>query len=257
MPSTKRRRKTGKPTNRGAAAQQSARAAEARLAQQRADRRRQRWVLAAVVIGLAVVVTVASIGYRFWQTHRSPDAPSAQPTFPAVSVTDGKPIVLGAEDAAVTVTLYEDFRCPHCADFTEELGPTLTGLQRDGTVKLEVYPMSFVDPKHGSVSSANALACAAAAGRGQQYYAGLFENYGLPWSEDQLVELGALSGVGKPDFGDCVRSMQYRGWVDSITRVAEENNVQETPTVLIDGTVKPKAAEWTPAQLRDQIQAAQ
>ncbi|SDT40628.1 DsbA family protein [Microlunatus soli] len=229
---------------------------QARLAEQQADRRRQRLILAAVVVGLVLVVAVAGIGYQAWRTNRSPEAPSAQPTFGPTTISPGKPIVLGEEDAAVTLTLYEDFRCPHCADFTENVGETLTGLQRDGTVKVELYPMSFVDPEHGSRSAANAMACAAEGGRGQQFYAGLFENYGLQWSDQQLIELGTASGLTTPEFGDCVRSMQHRSWIDSITRVAAERKVDQTPTVLINGTIQPKAAEWTPDQVRQAVAAA-
>lgn len=214
-------------------------------------------VLAVVVIGVVLVVVLGGIGYQAWRNNRSPDAPSAQPTFAASEITAGKPIVLGESDAPVTLTLYEDFRCPHCADFTESVGEALTGLQRDGTVKVELYPMSFVDPEHGSRSAANAMACAAEGGRGQQFYAGLFENYGLQWNDEQLIELGTASGLTPGDFGTCVRSMKHRSWVDSITQIAAQRKVDQTPTVLIDGTIQPKAAEWTSAQLRQAVAAAQ
>jgi len=238
----------------GTTARQSA---EQRLAEQQADRRRQRIILAVVVIGVVVVVVLAGIGYQSWKAGRMPHAPAAQPTFAAATITDGKPVVLGKDDAKVTLTLFEDFRCPHCADFNDTLGPTISRLQRDGTIKVELYPMSFVDVKHGSVSSANAFACAAEAGRGQQFYAGLFDNYGLQWNDKQLLALGRLVGLNDTDFVSCVRQSKHRAWVASINQAATQQKVDETPTVKVDGVVKPDAAEWSTDQLRAEIQAAQ
>lgn len=208
------------------------------------------------MIGIVLVVVLGAVGYQAWRSSRSPQAPLPQPTFGPVDIVDGKPIVLGEDDAEVTITLYEDFRCPHCADFEEQLGPTIAALQRDGTVKVALYPMSFVDPKGGSVSAANAMACAASAGRGQQYYAGLFGNDGLEWTDERLIELGGLVGLKSATFDTCVRSDRHREWVESITRVAAQHSVEETPTVLIDDQIQADAVSWKPEQLRSAVEAA-
>jgi protein-disulfide isomerase len=171
-----------------------------------------------------------------------------------VQLTDGQPIRLGRDSAPVTLTLFEDFDCPHCGDFEEKLGPTIADLQRSGTVKVELYPMSFIDD--GSVAAANAMACAATEGFGQAYYAGLFANQGLQWTDQQLIQLGRLVGEPSDGFAGCVRSRQHAGWVDSITRAADRQKVEETPTVLINGTRKSQAAQWSPQQLRAAVQAA-
>ncbi|WP_168207528.1 DsbA family protein [Microlunatus elymi] len=244
MPST---RPTGNPG--------SARA-QARLAEQQAERRRQRLVLAVAVIGIIVVVVIAAVVYQSWRAGRKPEAATGQPSFGPVQVTDAQPIVLGKADAPVTMTLFEDFRCVHCADFEEKLGPTITGLQRDGAVKVELFALSGVDPEHGSISAANAMACAATTGKGQPFYASLFANYGMEWSDKQLLELGSQLGLSSDDFTSCVTGQQHRSWVDSMAAVANQRNVTATPTVFINDKLQPDAAKWSPDQLKAAVSAA-
>ena len=44
----------------------------------------------------------------------------------------------------------------------------LTAAQQSGQVRVELYPMAFID--EGSAAAANAMACAAEAGFGPSYY---------------------------------------------------------------------------------------
>lgn len=217
---------------------------------------RNRRLALAILLGAVVLILVAAVSVISWQkSHQDPQAPAAQPDFRAVTVTDGKPIVLGHDNAPVTLTLFEDFNCPHCVEFEATLGSTITALQRTGTVKVELYPMSFVTKR--SPALANAMACAATEGFGQAYWIGLFANNGLSWSDEQLIKLGTLVGKPSPEFADCVRSDRHAGWVDSITRAARQQKVGETPTVFINGVRQPdRAATWTPAELKSRIGAA-
>jgi len=139
----------------------------ARLAaEQAAARRRDQRILISVVVAFLVVVVAGGITFQAWRTSRSPSAaPSATAAASPVMITNGRPIPLGSADAPVTITLYEDFHCPHCADFEEEFGPTITQAQESGEARVELYPMAFID--EGSITAANAMACAAEAGFGQ------------------------------------------------------------------------------------------
>ncbi|MCW2811927.1 MAG: hypothetical protein JWP61_2385, partial [Friedmanniella sp.] len=152
-------------------------------AAQAAQRRRDRRLLVVGAVAFVLVLVGAGIGFQSWRAHRAPSASAYAATVTAapLAVTDGQPLRLGAASAPATVTLYEDFHCPHCADFEDEFGPTLTAAQAAGTVRLELYPMAFIDD--GSHAAANAMACAAEAGFGQPYYLGLFANHTLQWSD--------------------------------------------------------------------------
>lgn len=204
-------------------------------AEQAAARRRERWILFAVLAGLVAVVVGGGIGLQAWRTGRAP-APVAvaDPLSTPVTITAGQPVVFGQAAAPKVVTLFSDFHCPHCADFEAEFGPVLDGARRAGRVRVEVHPMAFID--EGSVSAANAFACASEAGFGPGYYAGLFANPMLRWSDRQLSGLPeAVGATPTPTFERCVVDRTHAGWVDSITTAAGQRGVTATPTLFVDG----------------------
>jgi protein-disulfide isomerase len=209
----------------------------ARLAaEQAAARKRDQRILISVVVAFLVVVVAGGITFQAWRTSRSPSAaPSATTPASPVTITNGRPIPLGSADAPVTITLYEDFHCPHCADFEEQFGPIITQAQDTGVARVELYPMAFID--EGSVTAANAMACAAEAGFGQAYYLALFANHTLQWSDPQLIDL-ATKVVGPPPseaFQTCVKRRAHADFVTSMNAAADQNNVAQTPTMLING----------------------
>jgi protein-disulfide isomerase len=228
----------------------------ARLAaEQAAARKRDQRILIAVIVGFVLLAVAAGIGFQAWRTNRSPSAaPSTSVSASPVTITNGQPIVLGPSEAPATITLYEDFHCPHCAQFEEQFGPVITQAQQSGAARVELYPMAFIDD--GSVAAANALACAAEAGFGQNYYMGLFANHTLQWSDQQLIELAAKAG-GSPTeaFQTCVTDKAHADWVASIGAAAEKNGVTQTPTVFINGEPV-DITKLTPESLQTMITSA-
>jgi protein-disulfide isomerase len=231
--------------------QQAARLA----AEQAAQRRRDRRILVAAVTVLVVLVVGGGVGLQFWRTHRLPAAaaPSVLVGDAPQSVTDGQPIRLGAAGAPVTVQLYEDFHCPHCVDLFEKLDPTLTAAEAAGTVRVELYPMAFVDA--GSAPAANAMACATEAGFGARYHHGLFANHTLLWNDRQLLDLAGKVGASPDEaFGSCVTTDAKAGWVDSVNRAADGRGVTQTPTMFLDGAPV-DLGSLTPESLQSMIDA--
>ena len=229
----------------------------ARVEAEQADaRRRDQRILLSVVVAFVVLVVAGGIVFQAWRTHRSPSAaPSATASASPVTITNGRPIPLGSPDAPVTITLYEDFHCPHCADFEEQFGPTITQAQESGAARVELYPMAFID--EGSVTAANAMACAAEAGFGQAYYLGLFANHTLQWSDPQLIDL-ATKVVGSPPteaFQTCVKRRAHADWVTSINAAADRGGVSQTPTMLINGS-EVQIESQTPESLKTMITEA-
>jgi protein-disulfide isomerase len=226
-----------------------------RQQEQAARRARERRWLTIVAIGLVVVVVGGIVGFQLWRSSRAPSSvPATVSGFAPVSIVNGKPIVLGAADAPVKLQLFEDFHCPHCADFERELGPTITAEQQAGKVAVELYPMSFID--QGSASAANAMACAAENGFGQEYYLGLFANPDLAWSDSQLQALATKVSSSVPSgFGTCVTTKAHQPWVDSINAAAQAVSVESTPTLWIDKSPV-DIATLTPDSLRSMIEQA-
>lgn len=231
----------------------------ARVAAQQAAQQKKRRNLGLLILAIVVVVAAAGIGIGYATNFGKPSASGyTGKGWGPVKISDGKPIVLGEPNAKNTVKLYEDFRCPHCAQFENKLGGTITDLQKKGDVKVELFVLTVIDNEdgqQGSLRSGNAMAAAAAAGFGEAYYNALYENYGKNWTNDQLIDLGKQVGgdQANAEFTEAVNSMKYQSWMNSAAQAANSDQVQGTPTVFINDTVKPDAAEWTPQQLRDAL----
>ena len=171
-----------------------------------------------------------------------------------MTITDGQPISWGSAGAPVTVDLYEDFHCPHCADFEEEYGQILADAQSAGTIRLRIFPMSFIDA--GSAAAANGFACAAESGFGAAFYAGLFANQNLDWSDSQLNQLAErASGSVPAEFSTCVSERRHAAWADSIDTAAAAAGVTGTPAMFIDGQAVDITA-LTPDSLTTKIEEA-
>jgi protein-disulfide isomerase len=192
------------------------------------------------------------IGLQAWRTSRAPAAvPVPSPSAATATITTGRPVVLGDASAPVVVTLFVDFHCPHCAEFDQQYAQVLDHARQSGRARLEIYPMAFID--EGSASAANAFACAAEAGFGPGYYAGLFANRNLSWNDDQLLALaGAVGGTASPQFTGCVTGRTHAGWVDSINTAATQQDVTSTPALFVDGA-RVDVTKLTPDRLAAMI----
>ena len=223
--------------------------------EQAAARRRERWILVAILVGVVVLAVGGGIGVQAWRTGRAP-APAAsasaiEPSAAPVTLAAGQPITFGAAGAARTVTLFVDFHCPHCAEFEESYGSVLDEARQAGRIRVEIYPMSFID--EGSAAAANAFGCAAQAGFGPPYFDGLFANPTLRWSDEQLLALPAAVGItATPTFEQCVTGRTNADWVESVNAAAAEPGVSSTPTLLVDGTAV-DLTKLTPADLATKI----
>lgn len=232
----------------------------ARIAAEAAGRRKKRRSLALILLVIVVVVAAAGIGIGYATNFGKPRAQTASGTgWGPVKITPGQPIQLGKDGAPVTLTLYEDFRCPHCAEFERSLGSTITDLQKSGKVKVDLYVLTIIDNEdgtQGSLRSGNAMACAAEEGFGEAYYNALYANYGKAWTDQQLIDLANQVGDPSNSFSSCVSGLKHQDWLQSAAQAANDHQVTGTPTVFVNGTVRPDAPGWTPQQLRDAVNQA-
>lgn len=130
---------------------------------------------------------------------------------------DGGIVVVGADDAKVTLDVYEDFLCPACRAFEETYGADIEKHVTDGTVQVRYHMLPMLndrsDPPGYSMDSANAGLCAADAGRFPAYHKSLFgdqpEEGSRGWDRQQLAKLGTEVGIGDKSFTACVTSGKY------------------------------------------------
>ena len=208
------------------------------------DRRRRR--LLRVLGGLVVVGLLVAIAAAVWNaTAGNDDLPTVSGAVvkPANLTSDGA-IPVGDAAAPVTVEIWFDYMCPACGAFEGANGDELDRLVEEGTARVELRPISFLDKFSSgtaySTRAANAIATVADAApdRAWEFHAALYAHQPAEGSEglsdEQIAAIAA--DVGVPD--DVVATFDagtHVGWVASATREAFDSGISGTPTVKIDG----------------------
>ncbi|WP_431315562.1 DsbA family protein [Streptomyces murinus] len=163
---------------------------------------------------------------------------------------DGSTVLVGDPGARMTVRLYEDPRCPFCKEFeTAGGGPVLTKWVLRHKAKVEYTMASFLDPRlggNGSKKAVNALRAALERGKFAEYHAVLYQNQPAEevdgFTDARLLQLaGKVKGLRSPSFDAAVRSMKYRGFVNSAESAYAAAGHRDghagpgTPTAVVNG----------------------
>ncbi len=146
-------------------------------------------------------------------------------------------MVLGNENAAVTVIEYASLTCPHCAHFHETTFPDLKSAYID-TGKIKFVYRDF--PLDEPALRASILARCAGAGRFFGFIDVLFEQQ-PNWARAAdpvaaLARLGRLGGVGAKQFDAC---MADRELIDSVLKsrfdAGNQYDINSTPSFIVNG----------------------
>jgi protein-disulfide isomerase len=187
----------------------------------------------AIIVVAAVLVTALLVVL----SQMSGDDEEAQERLAGVP-QDGT--TLGAEDAPVTIYLYEDLQCPACARFTRETFPDLvTRYVEPGEVRIVSETLAILGPD--SVPAAEA---ALAAGEQDRYweYSTLFfldqgrENSGYVTDEFLTSIAEETQGL---DVGQWNETREYgsgESELDAAQSRARDQGVEATPTLVVSGT---------------------
>ena len=213
-----------------------ARRRQAELASARAAAGQHR-VRFAGALGGVLLIVAAGIGIGV-QAARTPDPPSPQP----VSISNG--VELGRSGARVTIDLYEDPLCTNCKTFVETAGPQLQTWLDSSTAKIKYYVVSYLNgqsPTRYPSRAAEAMYCAADAGRFREYHDIVFADQPTPGADvtnDELIADGPRAGITgerQTAFAQCVKSGKYSEFVSKISDKANQDGIFATPTLLVDG----------------------
>jgi protein-disulfide isomerase len=200
--------------------------------QQRAERRRQLNVVVSVMAVLAVVV-----GVGVWLMSRSDETSNS-------TVSDSEyALVVGPDDAATKVVIYEDFLCPACAYFESITSEKLQAAADAGKVQIEYRPFFFLQ-QFGDYSAraANAFRAVwvdAGPEAAKEFHDAIFadqpaESGPFP-DDDWLVQHAVDAGADEAKVRPAIEDMEYQKWVDQATK--EASIVRATPTVYVDGEI--------------------
>jgi protein-disulfide isomerase len=187
---------------------------------------------------------------------------------------NGTTVVIGKSSAKKTLEMYEDPRCPVCAQFEQTVGPTLDKGVEDGKFKVQYIGATFLDNGLGGEGSKNALSALGAALNVSpeaflQYKTAMYSAKWHPEESDDkfkddayLIEIAdtvsALKGNAK--FQNAVKDGTYDKWALEMSAKFNDSGVQGTPTLKMDGKTLTgadgKNAPMTVADFNTAIEAA-
>ncbi len=191
------------------------------------------------------------------EQHRHRTRPGQHPDAAVINQETGA-ITVG--DGAGTMDTYIDFMCPVCNQFEQAYGEAIQSLVDDGTITLNIHPISILDrASQGteySTRAASAMYCVAAADGSaavpfmQAMYANQPAEGSTGLTDEQILAIAA--GVGVTGIDSCVNDGTYKGYVTAMTEktpVAPSAQGIGTPTIAINGQVIDNSSLPAPADL--------
>ncbi|GAA4663732.1 thioredoxin domain-containing protein [Streptomyces youssoufiensis] len=176
--------------------------------------------------------------------------PSGELTKPAHSAgPDGTTVVIGEPKATGTLELYEDLRCPPCAQFEQNVGATIIKDIKDGKYKAQFTMATFLDRNMGGSGSHNALSALGAALNVSpeaflDYKKALYDERNRPpegtdsfASDAYLLKVaGQVPALGSnSEFQNHVRAGTFDAWATKMSEAFDTSGVASTPTVRLNG----------------------
>lgn len=196
------------------------------------------WISVAVVAVLVGVVAIVAV------LNTSATAPGPTPEAGQIDEETGA-ITFG--DGPDTVATWVDFMCPYCAQFEEAEGETIAGLVEDGSITLEIHPISILDrASQGteySSRSASALYAVAEADPANAYafFVALFDEQpaeGTPGlTDEELVQLARDSGVEMT--AELEQAILEHEYIDFAKQQKLPEGASGTPTLMVNDRLVP------------------
>jgi protein-disulfide isomerase len=201
------------------------------------DRRRNVLVQLGLV-SIVVIFAVALVLYIVLGHEKKPASGEQK----AIRVTSSKLITKeGSKDPKAVMSIYEDFLCPHCAEFEKAMGPTVTQLIDSGAIAADYTMVDIVGANaHVDYSKRSGGAAYCVADQSidafRRFHAALFAQQPSETARSfpdnsQLIETARQAGAsGKVP--DCIKSGRY---VPLVEGASQANGVTQTPTIRING----------------------
>jgi protein-disulfide isomerase len=149
---------------------------------------------------------------------------------------------MGNPDAPVRIDVFEDFQCPACKVYSENIEIfVMKELVETGIVYYVFRNYPFLDDKLATKESdqaANASLCAAEQDRFWDYHDILYANseeYGGAFSDRRLQAYAEEIGLNMQDFNACFRENRYRSQIDQDIRDGLRLGISGTPSVFVNG----------------------
>ncbi|MEV5436357.1 DsbA family protein [Streptomyces sp. NPDC052682] len=242
-------------------------AARERLRAEREREARRAKVRRQIIVACSIVGVLAiagGIGYAvvqaskpsYWEAAK--DDKIVKPAH--TSGADGTTVVIGKSSAKKTLELYEDPRCPICAQFEQAVGKTVEKDVEDGKFKVQYIGATFIDDKDNGEGSKNALSALGAALNvsPEAFLEYKYALYSAKWhpeeTDDKFKDDAYLIKVAdtvpalknNKEFRTAVKNGTYDKWALVMSEKFDKSGVQGTPTLKMDGKVLQTAAQNPP-----------
>ncbi|WP_327246910.1 DsbA family protein [Streptomyces sp. NBC_01320] len=249
-------------------------AARERLRAERERQAKKDKVRKQVIVGVSVVAVLAIAGgvsYGVMQLnkpgHWEAAADAKNVTAPKnTSGADGTTVVIGKSTAKKTLELYEDSRCPICAQFEQTVGETVHKDVDAGKYKVKYIGATFIDNSDNGEGSKNALSALGAAldVSPQAFldykYALYSAKYHPEESDDKFAKDSYLIKIANTvdelkdnkAFQKDVNDGTYDNWAMKMSATFDKSGVKGTPTLKMDGkTLTSEGSENAPMSVAD------
>ncbi len=221
---------------------------EMRASRQR-ERRRNRILMigmvavGALLIGFAFILPMMNIFTD--STNKTPNASAITPITPIVFNTRVDGQHLGDPNAPVKVDVWEDFQCPSCMRYSQQVeSQVITNYIETGKVYYSFHFYPFIDGENSngeSHQSANAAMCASEQDRFWDYHAILFANWSGEnegsFSNPRLVAFAESIGLDMDAFNTCFQEVRYADLINQDYIDGQAAGVKGTPSVFVDGQI--------------------
>jgi len=210
---------------------------ERRDRMQRQQQRQRLITIGLIVLGAALVVFAV-----IWPQIRSVGeivtvTPAAMP--------DADGLSLGDPNAPVTIDVFEDFQCPACSTFTENIEPlVIQNLVTTGRARYVFHNYPFLDGNGAgsngeSDQAANASMCANEQDKFWEMHSILYANLGAEnmggFSNRRLQAMAESIGLDMDAFNSCFNANKYEAEIQADFDLGQDMGVSGTPTVFVNG----------------------
>jgi protein-disulfide isomerase len=210
-------------------------------------RTRQNLGLIAILVGLALVIVGLVAIPQILAANNAANSNTNIVQITPFARPQASGLAAGNPNAKIKIDVYEDFQCPYCRLYSEQVEAQLMKNEvAAGTAYYVYHHFLIIDgnvtwdsPQKESHQAANASMCAADQNRFWDYHDMLFsnqigENAGS-FTDSRLATFAQDLGLDMIKFNECFKSNAHKAQIDADVALGTSLGVGGTPTVFVNG----------------------
>lgn len=242
--------------------QEAKRAARERMRAEREREEKRAKVRRNVIVGGAIVVVLAAaggIGYALTNLNKNSGSASATDWTAAkkkplvkpahTAGADGTTLIIAGKGAKQKMDVYEDLRCPACAQMEQIMGKIIVNGAKQGKYQYQVHLGDLIDNNLGGGGSKSAISALGAAlnispAAYTEYHDALYSTKYHPDEEqDKFSDKSYLQKVadtvpalkGNQQFSKNLQKGTYDRWALAMVADFDKGKIKGTPTFRLNG----------------------